>query len=160
MAQHETSIYIVRKNVYPKQTTTILSEHATFLLGQGPTYAIIFAYKRVAPEHLVSLADIAERVSMTRQAISLLIQGRRGSGDFPKPILKISNKSPLWRWSSVAKWLYQHGKIQDHDVVDSANVVEDINAALELRNMDSFEHQRMILNELENSYTFCAESKL
>jgi len=104
----------------------------------------------VAPEHLVSLSDIAGRVSMTRQAVSLLIQGARGKGDFPKPILKISNKSPLWRWSSVAEWFYQQGKISDHDVIDSANIVEDINAALELRNKNSFEHKRKILNELEN----------
>jgi predicted DNA-binding protein YlxM (UPF0122 family) len=104
----------------------------------------------VAPEHLVSLSDIAERVTMTRQAVSLLMQGARGSGDFPKPILKISNKSPLWRWSTVAEWFYQKGKIHDHNVVDSANVVEDINAALELRNNKSFEHKRKIYNELEN----------
>ncbi|MDX2346982.1 MAG: hypothetical protein QNK11_08950 [Legionella sp.] len=102
----------------------------------------------VAPEHLVSLSDIAERVSITRQAVSLLMQGARGPGNFPKPILKISNKSPLWRWSTVAEWFYQQGKIRDHDVIDSANVVEDINAALELRNKKSFAHKRKILNEL------------
>lgn len=104
----------------------------------------------VAPEHLVSLSDIAGRVSMTRQAVSLLIQGARGKGDFPKPILKVSNKSPLWRWSIVAKWFYEQGKISDHEVIESANIVEDINAALELRNKDSFEHKRKLLCELEN----------
>lgn len=103
----------------------------------------------VAPEHLVSLSDIAERVSITRQAVSLLMQGTRGSGNFPKPILKISNKSPLWRWSAVAEWFYQQGKIRDHAIIDSANIVEDINAALELRNKKSFAHKRAILHELE-----------
>ena len=103
----------------------------------------------VAPEHLVSLSDIAERVSITRQAVSLLMQGTRGAGNFPKPILKISNKSPLWRWSAVAEWFYQQGKIRDHAVIDSANIVEDINAALELRNKKSFAHKRAILHELE-----------
>ena len=104
----------------------------------------------VAPEHLVSLSDIAERASLTRQAVSLFVQGERGRGDFPKPVLKIVNKSPLWRWSSVAEWLYQQGKIRDHHIVDYANIVEDINGALELRNKDSFEHKRKIFNELEN----------
>ena len=103
----------------------------------------------VAPEHLVSLSDIAERVSITRQAVSLLMQGTRGSGNTPKPILKISNKSPLWRWSAVAEWFYQQGKIRDHAIIDSANIVEDINAALELRNKKSFAHKRAILHELE-----------
>lgn len=103
----------------------------------------------VAPEHLVSVSDIAGRVSMTKQAVSLFIHGSRGKGDFPKPILKISNKSPLWRWSAVAQWFYNQGKISNQDVVDSANIVENINAALELRNINSFEHKKKILNELE-----------
>jgi len=34
-------------------------------------------------------------------------------------------------------------------VIDSANVVEDINAALELVNKKSFAHKRKILGELE-----------
>lgn len=108
----------------------------------------------VAPEHLVSLSDIAERVSMSRQAISLLIQGARGSGNFPKPVLKISNKSPLWRWSAVAEWFYQQGKISDHNVIDSALIVENINAALELRDTPSFENRKKILRELENEIFF------
>ena len=113
----------------------------------------------VAPEHLVNLSEIAERVAMTRQAVSLLIQGSRGKGDFPKPILKICNKSPLWRWSAVAEWFYQQGKINDHHVIESANIVEDINAALELRNKNSFEHKRKILNELENPVFWKAENQ-
>lgn len=104
----------------------------------------------VAPEHLVNLSDIAERVSMTRQAVSLFMLGERGKGGFPTPILKIANKSPLWRWSTVAEWLYQHGKIKDHAVIEDANIVEDINSALELRNKKSFEHRKKILLELEN----------
>ncbi len=103
----------------------------------------------VAPEHLVSLSDIAERLNITRQAVSLLMQGIRGAGDFPKPILKIAHKSPLWRWSAVAEWFYQQGKIGDHTIIDAANIVEDINVALELRNKKSSTHQKMILHELE-----------
>lgn len=108
----------------------------------------------VAPEHLVSLSDIAKRVSMTRQAVSLLIQGARGLGDFPKPILKISNKSPLWRWSTVAEWFYKQGKISDHNLIDSAHIIEDINAALELRNTLSLEDKTRILRELEDKVVF------
>lgn len=102
----------------------------------------------VSPEHLVSLSDIAERVSMTRQAVFLLMQGTRGLGNFPRPVLKIANKSPLWRWSSVAEWFYQQGKISDPNIIDSAHTVEDINAALELRDTPSFKHRKKILKEL------------
>ncbi|MDF1757330.1 MAG: hypothetical protein P1U74_03435 [Legionellaceae bacterium] len=103
----------------------------------------------VAPEHLVSLSDIAERVSISRQSVSLFVLGERGTKDFPKPVLKIANKSPLWRWSSVAEWFYQQKKIKDYDVIDCANVIEDINAALDSRNKTSLTHRQKILRELE-----------
>lgn len=102
----------------------------------------------VAPEHLVTLSDIAERVSMTRQAISLYMLGERGIGSFPKPVLKISDKSPLWRWTAVAEWFYKQGKIKDHRVIDDANIVEDINAVLELRSKKAFDHCQKILTQL------------
>ena len=38
---------------------------------------------RVEPDTFVSMSDIAERIGMTRQAVSLLIQGERGPGGFP-----------------------------------------------------------------------------
>ena len=104
----------------------------------------------VAPEHLVSLSDIGQRISMTRQAVSLLMLGERGGGSFPKPILKITNKSPLWRWSTVAEWLYQRGKITNHNIIEKAHVVEDINAVLESRSRNTFKHLRNILDQLEH----------
>ncbi len=105
----------------------------------------------VAPEHLVSLSDIAERVSMSRQAVSLFVLGERGTKDFPKPVLKIANKSPLWRWSMVAEWLYRQQKIKDQGVIDFAIVIEDINAALDSRNKTAFVHRQKILSELGGS---------
>lgn len=102
----------------------------------------------VAPEHLVTLSDIAERISMTRQAISLYMLGERGMGGFPKPVLKIANKSPLWRWSAVAEWFYKQGNIKDHGVIDDANIVEDINAVLELRSKKALDHCQKILTQL------------
>lgn len=114
----------------------------------------------VAPEHLVSLADIAERISMTRQAISLFMLGERGKGGFPKPVLKINNKSPLWKWSAVAEWFYNQGKIQDHKVIDFANILEDINIALELRNEKVFSHSHQILTELEGKEGLIRRSRI
>lgn len=102
----------------------------------------------VAPEHLVTLSDIAERVSMTRQAISLYALGERSVRDFPKPVLKIANKSPLWRWSTVAEWFYQRGNLRDYSVIEDANVVEDINTVLELRSKKAFAHCQRILAQL------------
>lgn len=103
----------------------------------------------VAPEHLVTLSDIADRVSMSRQAVSLFMMGSRGRGDFPKPIFKIANKSPLWRWSSVAEWFYKQGKITDYSVIEYANIIEDINSAIELRDKEVFMHRKKILTQIE-----------
>jgi hypothetical protein len=103
----------------------------------------------VAPEHLVSLSDIAQRSSLTRQAVSLFMLGERGSKDFPKPILKIANKSPLWRWSDVAQWFYRQQKIKDYTVIDSALTIEDINAALDSRNKMAFMHRQNIIEQLD-----------
>jgi hypothetical protein len=103
----------------------------------------------VAPEHLVSLSEIAKRVSLTRQAVSLLALGERGLGGFPKPVFKIANKSPLWRWRSVAEWLFEQGKLLDHSLVEYATVIEDINSALELRNNQLLEHRKNIIKKLK-----------
>lgn len=104
----------------------------------------------VAPEYLVSLSDIAQRVSMSRQAVSLFVLGERGSQDFPKPVFKIANKSPLWRWSLVAEWFYNQQKIKNHKVIEHALVIEDINAALELRNKSALARRQKIANQLDS----------
>lgn len=125
-------------------------EHAIISAIKAVESAVLGAkIVSVAPEHLVSLTDIAERVSMSRQAVSLFVLGERGTKDFPKPVLKIANKSPLWRWSIVAEWFYRQQKIKDHEIIDFANVIEDINAALDSRNKEAFVHRQKILHELE-----------
>ncbi len=45
----------------------MLSQHATFLLGQGPTYAILFAYMRVAPSLNASMLSIIPSENITKQ---------------------------------------------------------------------------------------------
>ena len=63
----------------------------------------------VAPENLVTESDIAKRLHMQRQAVSLWIKGvRRKSKPFPKPVMKLSDRSPLWKWHEIAEWLYRN----------------------------------------------------
>jgi hypothetical protein len=106
--------------------------------------------KSISSGYLVGMSDIAEKLGLTRQSLSLLINGKRGPGSFPAPVFNIENKSPLWRWHEVSLWLYEQGKIEDLKVIQEAKVIEDINAALSARNSDSFLHQQEILNELNN----------
>jgi hypothetical protein len=75
---------------------------------------------RVEPDSYASLSDIAERAALTRQAVSLLVLGKRGPGGFPAPALRVTTDSPLWDWVTVAAWLARHGKLKDKRVLEHA----------------------------------------
>ncbi len=103
----------------------------------------------VAPDNFVTESEVAERLSMKRQAVSLWIKGqRRASTPFPNPKLKLSNKSPLWKWNEVAAWLYTNHVIMCKEIVDDAIFIEDINAALEERNAKTREHRQELVERL------------
>jgi hypothetical protein len=85
---------------------------------------------RIEPEDLVTASEIAKRLGRTRESVRLLIAGRRGAGDFPRPTSHLRSRSPLWRWADVAAWAKRLTPEQEHD----ARVLASINAALELRN--------------------------
>lgn len=80
---------------------------------------------RIEPDPLVSPSDIAERAAITRQAVSLYVNGKRGEG-FPTPVACVTGSRPLWKWSEVAVWLHAAGMI-DHAVVDAAQLLERLN---------------------------------
>ena len=84
--------------------------------------------ERIEPDYLVSLSDIAERCSLSKQAISLYAQGKRGSG-FPPPVAKVMSGHPLWDWYAVANWLHQKSYVE-RDVVISARILKEVNASL------------------------------
>lgn len=72
----------------------------------------------VAPEDLVSESDIAKRLQMKRQAVSLWIKGaRRKENPFPKPIMKLSDRSPFWKWRFVVEWLYKNRIVEDKNLI-------------------------------------------
>jgi len=80
---------------------------------------------------LVGLSDIAEIPEMSRQAIAMLKDGTRGSGDFPCPIQRIKGQSPLWDWADVAEWLLKNGRLkEDSNLVNNARVLSKWNLAL------------------------------
>lgn len=109
----------------------------------------------VGPDNLVSISEIAKRANFTKQSISLFIQGKRGDNSFPSPIYRVGEKSPLWQWHNVAKWLYEHNKINDKSLVDDANTIANINSVIELRD-DALLKQRQQL--LQKILTTCKHS--
>lgn len=84
---------------------------------------------RVEPDPLVSLADIAARTQMSRAAMTQYSKGQRAQ-NFPSPVAKVTSDSPLWDWSSVAKWLYLHKKLSREEAL-KAEAVRVANAAIE-----------------------------
>jgi predicted DNA-binding transcriptional regulator AlpA len=79
-------------------------------------------------DELVSISDVAERTGRTRQSVSMLANGQRGSGNFPPPVAG-NVRSPLWHWADVAAWFESH---EDADVVheDRIRTIASINGAL------------------------------
>jgi hypothetical protein len=84
----------------------------------------------VAPDPWVNEVDISRRINKTRQTVSNWIKGYRRPIPFPNPVMKLEDKSPLWRWYEVARWLFQQNQILDETIVENARFFEAINGAL------------------------------
>ncbi len=90
---------------------------------------------RVEPDELVTTSEIARRAKLSREAIRLYAQGKRGPGGFPAPVAGQHQKSPLYKWTKVAAWLDRVRR--DSSSLDSteADSIAFVNAALELRRL-------------------------
>jgi hypothetical protein len=88
---------------------------------------------RVEPDDLVTMAEIARRAGRSRESIRQLASGERGPGDFPAPMANLGERSPIWRWTDVARWLAEKSGNTAQPQDDLGTVVAAVNAALELR---------------------------
>jgi predicted transcriptional regulator len=97
--------------------------------------------RRVEPEPLVTIPEIAERLGRTPESVRLLANGERGGGTFPPPISHLRTRQRLWRWIDVAEWA---GQAAPEDV-ESARVLAAFNVALELRELSSVDEKMVHL---------------
>jgi hypothetical protein len=81
------------------------------------------------------MSEIAERAGLSREAIRLYAQGKRGPGGFPAPIASLHQKSPLYRWSGVAAWLARVRSGSKPFDTTEADAIAFLNAALDLRRL-------------------------
>ena len=66
----------------------------------------------VACDNMVTLATIADRAGVTREAVRLWATGQRGNGDFPAPFLSTPAGEKIWDWQQVAAWLERSRQTQ------------------------------------------------
>lgn len=101
----------------------------------------------VAPENLVTESEIANRLDKSRQTVSLWIKGNRRKS-FPHPVMRVSQKSPLWNWHEVIKWLFENKLIADKKMVEEALFLANINAALEEQDKKTREIRHHLLERI------------
>lgn len=85
---------------------------------------------RVDECNLVTQADIARRISRSRQLVNQYISGERGPGGFPPPECHLSDRAPLWRWCAVSYWLVQNSLLRPEESWN-AEVIFAVNQCLE-----------------------------
>ena len=79
-------------------------------------------------DEFVSMADIAERTGRSRQSVSMLVNGQRGPGHFPRPVAG-NVRSPLWHWADIASW-FQNSAGDQEVVEERTRTIASINGAL------------------------------
>ena len=79
------------------------------------------------------MAAIAARSGLSREYIRLLSTSKRGPGGFPAPIARVDNRTRLWHWPDVARWLTERQKAKVQVDAHAANLIAAMNAAFDLR---------------------------
>lgn len=103
----------------------------------------------VAPENLVTESEIAKRLEVKRQTVSLWIKGKRRVL-FPRPFMKLTEKSPLWKWTEVTEWLYINKIKNEKALVNDAHFIDDLNDVLVYRDKKVQKKRIHLLEKLEN----------
>ncbi len=106
----------------------------------------------VEPGDAVNASEIGRRAEVTREYIRLLVQGKRGEGNFPAPQSGIAGKTLLWSWAEVVRWMLEHNLLEDRSDLETAETIRDINDALKMRQHPATMDRRLkYLRELQKS---------
>jgi predicted DNA-binding transcriptional regulator AlpA len=71
-------------------------------------YELLRVHVDELDQDLVTIADIADRVGLTRQAVNNYVKGTRGPGGFPPP-RRVGDTTRVWDWGAVNAWLQTLG---------------------------------------------------
>ncbi|MTK05444.1 AlpA family transcriptional regulator [Micromonospora sp. CP22] len=80
---------------------------------------------------VVSVSDVAFRLGVSREAVRLWAEGKRGPGNFPPPMGTVGGgKSRIWQWAQVHRWVRQHYGIGDEETHLTPEQVAELNGCL------------------------------
>ena len=80
---------------------------------------------------LVAAADIAERVGVSRQAVTNWAAGRRSGKQFPVPLGTLAGGTRVWSWSAVHPWLRELGHAPDDEETLPYETIVSMNSLLQ-----------------------------
>lgn len=84
----------------------------------------------IAPAPLVTQAMIAERLGVSREAVRLWIEGKRGKGMFPTPVTTSGKGTAYWDWVTILQWRKTEGDEVSPEEIESAETLFRISMAL------------------------------
>ncbi len=129
------------------RTSTSLEEAVISAIKDVQSSPINADIVSIAPENFVTESEIAKRLKTSRQTVSLWIKGKRRKF-FPQPIMRLAEKSSLWKWNEVCVWLYENKITTDKNLVEEALFFSNINAALEERDSKAREIRHYLLERI------------
>jgi len=95
--------------------------------------------RRVEPDDLVTMSELADRLGRSIESVRLLTTGQRGDGSFPAPVVRMTSRGHLWSWAQVARW-----DRRPTPEVQQAEWIAGINARIQLNLFDSEAEQAML----------------
>lgn len=84
-------------------------------------------------DDLVTTGEIANRVGVTREAVRLWANAKRGPKTFPQPFAFVGltdRPAPVWPWGRVSEWLDANGQAGDGVQYPTDMQIAEINAIL------------------------------
>jgi hypothetical protein len=87
--------------------------------------------EQVEPDTLVSWADIAKRVGLSRTDIHGYAMRDKAEG-FPEPVVQGSADAALYDWVAVSEWFHARGVVSEETCIQ-ARIIREVNETLRRR---------------------------
>ena len=88
--------------------------------------------EHVEPDELVTMSEIARRLGVTREGVRKWVVGTRGPGNFPSPVGRLTERSPLWHWTDVVRWHKEHLRREQAEASKPGRATPDMNILVNL----------------------------